>query len=145
MASESKPEDASTSQAAAEDIIAESKSANAAQVEFDHEEEADDSAPTEGSANGTAKKKKSKKKRIKAALGMGKDGAADPEKQKEEISKAVSGLSKAQIQELLSMNPSLAQELAESSDGKDLSGASAAEQMRKLKVGLNSANRLIDC
>ena len=90
----------------------------------------------DGAASGgaQAKKKKSKKKRIKSALGMGKDGVLDGDKQKEEISNAVSGLSKDQIQELLKMNPGLAQELSANSDEADLTGSSMAEQMKRLKV-----------
>lgn len=131
MASGSKPEDAATAQAAADEVAAESKSAN---VESENEDEPED-VPS-GAASGSGKKKKSKKKRIKAALGVGTaSGASDSAgKQKEEISKAVSGLSKSQIQELLSMNPSLAQELSANSDGKDLTGTSVAEQMKRLKV-----------
>ena len=56
-----------------------------------------------------AKKKKSKKKRIKAALGVGGDGTND----KEGIEKALGGLSKDQIQQLLELNPGLAAQLRE--------------------------------
>lgn len=74
-----------------------------------------DDVPTEVGAEGTpsaagAKKKKSKKKRIKAAVGMG-GGEASGSQQKDQISKAVSGLSKDQVEDFLKMNPALAQEL----------------------------------
>jgi hypothetical protein len=127
----SKPDDPASTQAAADEVIAESKTSHA-EVESENEEE---DSPQPGGSSPAAKKKKSKKKRIKAALGMKGDAASDSAgKQKEDISKAMAGLSNGQIQELLSMNPSLAQELAANSDGGDLTGASIAEQMKKLKV-----------
>lgn len=132
----SKPDDPASTQAAAEDLITET-SANA-QVESEDEDEAEtanahqDAAETSSPAK---KKKKSKKKRIKAALGIRGDGAADgADKQKEKISKAVAGMSQEQVQQLLSMNPSLAQELSANSDGRDLTGTSLAEGMKRLKV-----------
>lgn len=130
--SSSKPDDPLNTQNAADEVIAESKSAN---VESDHEDEDEhDADPVASGAQ--AKKKKSKKKRIKAALGVGGgDGAAGKDGEgKDGIEKALQGLSKAQIQELLELNPGLAAQLRENGGGADLSGASMAEQLKRLKV-----------
>lgn len=131
----SKPDDPSSTKAAADEVVAEST--NNAQVESEDEDEPEETpqnAATETS-NPAKKKKKSKKKRIKAALGMGGDGAADsPDKQKEKLSKAVAGMSQDQIQQLLSMNPSLAQEISANSGGGDLTADVVAEHMKRMKV-----------
>ena len=138
----SKPDDPASTQAAADELLAESKSQNA-EVESDHEGEDDqpeEAAEAGGSTGPQAKKKKSKKKRMKAALGMGgADGTSDSAAnqagpKKADIEKAVAGLSKAQIQGLLEMNPSLAEELRAHSGGRDLTGAEMAEQMKRMKV-----------
>jgi glycylpeptide N-tetradecanoyltransferase len=131
----SKPDDHVTAEAAANVGVAESTTNAQEESENEDEEEREDKPQAVGSSSQTKKKKKSKKKRIKAALGLGGDGASDSaEKQKQQISKVVEGLSKAQIQELLAMNPALAQELSASSTDGDLTGDSVAEQMKRLKV-----------
>ena len=132
----SKPDDSASTKAAAEDLIAETTPN--AHVESEDEDEAEAADAPQGTAETSApakKKKKSKKKRIKTALGMGGDGAADSaDKQKEKISKAVAGMSQEQVQQLLALNPSLAQELSANTDGRDLTGASLAEGMKRMKV-----------
>ena len=128
MSSSSKPDDPASTQAAAEELITESKAAN---VESENENENEDEHAAEGSGT-QAKKKKSKKKRIKAALGVGGDSAHDG---KEGIEKALGGLSKSQIQELLELNPGLAAQLRENAGvSGDFTGASMADQLKRLKV-----------
>jgi glycylpeptide N-tetradecanoyltransferase len=127
----SKPDDPSSTHQAADEVIAESKSAN---VESENEDEHDPD-PVGSGAQAQTKKKKSKKKRIKAALGVGGDGAEDKAaKGKEDIQKALAGLSKGQVQELLELNPGLAAQLREKGGGSDLSGASMADQLKRLKA-----------
>lgn len=125
---ESKVDDPKLKQEAAEEAIAEVKD-KITKVESDDEDEVED-APESSTAAVTGaakKKKKSKKNKIKAALtGKGKE-----EPSKDDIQKAVSGLSKSQISELLSMNPALARELG--ADG-DLTDAKAAEMMKHLNL-----------
>jgi len=131
----SKPDDPASAEPAASGAVAETQASNTAEIESEGEHEAVPD-PTRPASSPTVKKKKSKKKPMKSASGMGgADGAADSAgKQMEEISKAVSGLSKDQIQELVKMNPSLAQELQAGSGGGDLTGAKIAEQLKRLKV-----------
>src|SRR5882757_8189510 len=93
---------------AADEVPAESQAPTAEIESGDEHDEAPAGPPAAGAA---AKKKKSKKKRIKAAMGMGGSTEASGSGQREQINKAVSGLSKAQLSELLKMNPALANEL----------------------------------
>lgn len=130
MPEESKVNDPATAQKAAEEVIAESQDP---QVESDNEEEQDEAPSTETPASGAAaKKKKSKKKRIKAAL-TGKSSEESGSGSRDEISKAVGGLSKDQIQELLKMNPALARELG---GEKDLGEAMKKLSLEDIMTGL---------
>lgn len=135
MADESKLDGVANAQKAAAEVIAESQAASAnPKAEPESEDEEGDEAPAAdatASSAAASKKKKSKKKRIKALLNP--DSAeASASKPKDEISKAVSGLSKAQVSQLLSMNPALAQQLGVA-DG-DLSSKSATEALQKLSL-----------
>lgn len=136
MADESKLDDPVAKQQAASEAISEAKTASAAQVESEHEDEAEedttaDSTPASGAA---AKKKKSKKKRIKAALGGGSSEASGSGSgSRDELEKAVNGLSKDQITEILKMNPALAEQLGVGQGG-DLSESKAVEAMKRLKL-----------
>ena len=105
-----------------------------AQVETDNEEEHNEVVEGEAAAaGGAAKKKKSKRKRVKDAL-KGKAGKAGEESEsKENVSKAVSGLSKEQIQELMKMNPALAQEMA---GERDLGQAMKKLNLEDIMTGL---------
>ncbi|RDW82511.1 glycylpeptide N-tetradecanoyltransferase [Coleophoma cylindrospora] len=134
MSVESTPEDPVLNQEAADEVIAESKAASAQQAaaESDAEDETPNPAATGGTASSaTAKKKKSKKKKIKDAL-TGKSGEAGPSKEKDDISKAVGGLSKSQISDLLSLNPALAEQLGVT-DG-NMSDKKVAEMFKKLNL-----------
>jgi glycylpeptide N-tetradecanoyltransferase len=125
MSEESKPNDPSIAKAAADEVLAESK---AAQFESENEDEQDEAPPagdTPAASGAAAKKKKSKKKRIKAAL-TGKSSESSGSGSRDEISKAVSGLSKAQIEDFLKMNPALAQELGAERD--------VGEAMKRLRL-----------
>jgi len=131
MADESKLDDPTTKQKAAEEAIEEAKttSAPSAHAESENEDEPEEDARAAGPSgtSAVAKKKKSKRKRVKAALGMG-SSESGGSSQQDEISRAVSGLSKEQISELLKMNPALAQTL-DVGDGKNLTNAQAAEAL----------------
>jgi glycylpeptide N-tetradecanoyltransferase len=131
MADESKLDDPATTQQAVAESSTEIVSSNNAQVESEDDEEHEDTSAAVSSAT---KKKKSKRKRIKAALTgkSGDSGESSEAPSKDQISKAVSGLSNAQVQEFLAMNPALAQEMGVG--GKDLSGQQAAEAMKKLSL-----------
>jgi glycylpeptide N-tetradecanoyltransferase len=135
MADESKINDPASTQKAAAEVTAESKAASSsAQAEPESEEEAGDEAPAEGttaSSSAAAKKKKSKKKRIKSLLHSD-TGESSASASKDEISKAVGGLSRSQVAELLKMNPALAQQLGVA-DG-DLSTQQATDALKKLSL-----------
>jgi glycylpeptide N-tetradecanoyltransferase len=133
MAEDSKIDDLPAKQEAASEVIAEAQasSSTATKVESeDDQEQADVPQAAEGGASAaTGKKKKSKRKRIKAALA---GGTKNEETSKEDISKAVSGLNKSQIADLLAMNPALAKEIG-GTDG-DLSSKKTAEAFKKLSL-----------
>jgi len=131
MPQESKVEDLPNKQEAADEVIAETKATSTApKVESEDEEEHDEVAPAAdgGAVASTGKKKKSKRKKIKAALT---GGSKDGESSKDEISRAVGGLSKSQISDLLSMNPALARELGAD---EDLSSKKTAEAFKRLSL-----------
>jgi glycylpeptide N-tetradecanoyltransferase len=135
MADESKIQDLQADREAANEILEEQNidpkvpTGEEEDEDEDEEEGQDGSASKGGPADTKSKKKKSKRKRIKAAFGV---GPKDEATQKADLEKAASGLSKAQITELLALNPALAQELM--GDGGDLSGGEAAEAMKKLSL-----------
>ncbi|KIM97490.1 hypothetical protein OIDMADRAFT_130838 [Oidiodendron maius Zn] len=135
MADESKIDDPARVQKVAAEAIAESKAASSdPQAEPESEEEDGDEVPADGataSSSATSKKKKSKKKRIKNLLHLEKgESSAGPSK--DEISKAVGGLSHAQVSELLKMNPALAQQLGVV-DG-DITTQQATDALKKLSL-----------
>jgi glycylpeptide N-tetradecanoyltransferase len=135
MADESKLDDTANKKKAADEAIAESKAASSApQAEVESEEEDDDEVPAAGataSSSAASKKKKSKRKRIKNLL-RGETGESSSGPSKDDISKAVSGLSKSQLSEILKMNPALAQQLG-ATDG-DLSSKQATGALKKLSL-----------
>lgn len=134
MSEESKVIDPATAEEVAAEVVHESKATpEAAQVESDNEDEVDGAVAASTPASGAvAKKKKSKKKRIKAAL-TGKSSESSSSGSKDEISKAVSGLSKNQIEEFLKMNPALAQEL---SGERDIGQAMKRLNLEDIMTGL---------
>lgn len=99
-------------------------------VESDNEDEQDDTVATTTTGGTATKKKKSKRKRVKAAITGGSSEASNP---RDDISKAVSGMGAAQMQEILKMNPSLAQQLGVG-EGSDLSDKKIQEAMKKLDL-----------
>jgi glycylpeptide N-tetradecanoyltransferase len=125
-----------TSKVAAEvvdEAIVEGEEATALlEEEEDDEDDNAEATTTAGTtASGpTSKKKKSKRKKIKAALGV---SEKSEDSVKEALQNAVSGLSKAQLTELLSMNPALARELG-AGPGGDLSDAKVSEAFEKLSL-----------
>lgn len=104
-----------------------------AQIESENEDNEETTTGATGTS-ATGKKKKSKRKKIKAALGGGSSSAPGPSEDttRDDLSKAVAGLSKSQIADLLALNPALAQQIG-AADG-DLSGKQAAEAVRKLSL-----------
>jgi glycylpeptide N-tetradecanoyltransferase len=137
MADESKLKDPAGKQKAAEEATEEVKAGTftSAHVESENEEEPEEDTAEAGTpaANASAKKKKSKRKRIKAALTGGSSEASGSGGSREEIQKAVSGLSSDQISEILKMNPALAEQLG-AGQGSDISGSKASEALKKLKL-----------
>ncbi|TGO21776.1 hypothetical protein BPAE_0201g00140 [Botrytis paeoniae] len=118
IASENTPEETSSTQA---------------QVESENEEDNDETTTGATGTPATGKKKKSKRKKVKAALGVGSSSDGPSEKPtREDLSKAVAGLSKSQIQDILALNPALAQQLG-AVDG-ELSSKQATEAVRKLSL-----------
>lgn len=104
-----------------------------AQAESDNDEEQEDTTAP-GTAPGVAskKKKKSKRKRVKAALGGG-SSEGSGSGSREDINKAVSGLGASEIQEILKMNPALAQQLGVG-EGSGISDKKLQEAMKKLNL-----------
>lgn len=119
-------------QIASEDAPRENSSSAQAQVESENEEDNDETNTGGAGIPATGKKKNSKRKKIKAALGVGSSSDPNKDTTRDDLSKAVAGLSKSQISELLSLNPALAQQIG-AVDG-DLSGKQAAEAVRKLSL-----------
>jgi glycylpeptide N-tetradecanoyltransferase len=115
MADESKVTDSATTQKAVEEVIEESKGPDSVrpQVESDNEDEEEDTTAADNpAASAATKKKKSKKKRIKDALTRsGTNEASGSSSAQKDTAKAMGSLSKEQIQDILKMNPGLAQDL----------------------------------
>ena len=136
MADEPKLDDPAGKQNAAAEAVGEVKvgASTSAQVESENEDhhEEDTLAAGTPASGATAKKKKSKKKRLKAAL-TGGSSESSGSGSRSEIEKAVSGLSKDQISEILKMNPALAEQLGVGQGG-DLSGSKATEALKRLKL-----------
>jgi glycylpeptide N-tetradecanoyltransferase len=135
MADESKIDNPKGKEKATEEATEGVKADASTNVESENEEEqVDDTAaagtPVSGAA---AKKKKSKKKRIKAALTGESRENTSSNGSRDEIQKAVSGLSNDQISEILKMNPALAEQLGVGKDG-DLSGSKVTESLKRLKL-----------
>ncbi|KAL2755748.1 hypothetical protein ACRALDRAFT_2105683 [Sodiomyces alcalophilus JCM 7366] len=130
-AQESKPVDPAIDQAeeALEKAV---ETAKGKQPEIESDEEVDDDAQDATAAAGAGsadkKKKKSKRKKVKDALSGGPKSSADPE---QDLKKAIGGLTSQQIQELLTLNPALAQELG------GATGSSSAEDTANLLKKLN--------
>ena len=135
MAEESKIDDPASTQKAVAEAIAESKAATSrTQAEPESEGEDGDEVPAEGataSSSAASKKKKSKKKRIKNFL-HSEAGGSSSGPSKDEISKAIGGLSQAQVSELLTMNPALAEQLGVVSG--DLTTQQATDALKKLSL-----------
>lgn len=105
-----------------------------AEVESEGEEENDELAEeggAAGDASGSAKKKKkkkSKKAKVKEVL----TGKSDD--QEAQVKKAVNSLTPQQVQELMALNPALAQEVAAASGSANPTTEQAAEMFKKLNL-----------
>jgi len=130
MADESKLEDPAASQEAAKEVIEESKATNA-HIESENEDEEDTAHPAAGGSTPAAKKKKSKRKKIKAALGggSGSNEASTSGSSSKDGSKLVGKLDNEQAEQLLKMNPGLAQQIG---DGGASGGA--VEALKKMSL-----------
>lgn len=129
MAEESKIDDLKVKQEAADEVIAEGATAT---VESESEEEEEAAPPFTGAAGASvaaAKKKKSKKKKIKTAVGL---GPKDAQPSESDIQKAVGGLTKLQLSELLTMNPALAREVGVGEGA--ISDDKAMQMLKKLSL-----------
>lgn len=126
MSAESKPEDVTVAQQAAEELLADSKIESG---EDSENEETEPSNEPEGAAAAKKKKKRSKRKKIKDAIG-GLTKSSDASTSRDDASKAVAGLSKQQISELLSMNPALASEMGMTDGVTD----DASERLSRVKL-----------
>ncbi|TVY37773.1 Glycylpeptide N-tetradecanoyltransferase [Lachnellula occidentalis] len=111
MADESKLEDPATSQEAAKEVIEESTTTTA-QVESENEDEEDTVEPDGKDATPAGKKKKSKRKKIKAALGVA-SGSNEASSSTQDSSKLVGKLDNDQAEQLLRMNPGLAAQIGD--------------------------------
>jgi glycylpeptide N-tetradecanoyltransferase len=138
MGIESKVDDLPAKQEAANEVVVEGSSTNAPHVESEGEDDHDEdpTAPSADApaASASAKKKKSKRKKIKAAL-TGKSGDSDDAPAKptvDDMSKAIGGLSKSQLSDLLAMNPALMREIG-GADG-NLSSAKATEALKTMSL-----------
>lgn len=134
MADESKIDDPATTQDAVAEVIADSKAVSSdPQAEHESEDEDGDEAPAGDAtaSSSAAKKKKSKKKRIKNLLNL-EAGEPSTSTSRDDISKAVSGLSQAQLSDILKMNPALAQQLG--ADNGELSAQQATDALKKLSL-----------
>jgi glycylpeptide N-tetradecanoyltransferase len=128
-AEESKPVDPAVVAEAAKVLAEASETSQGKQPEVESDDDdATEDVPAGSSAaadpGAAKKKKKSKRKKIKEVF-SGKSAADESGK---DVKKAIGSLSNEQVQELLNLNPALAQELAGSSD-KD-----ASEALKKLKL-----------
>ena len=104
------------------------------QAEIESEDDDDEpttttagTAPAEASSS-SSKKKKSKRKKAKELL-TGKSSD-----QESEIKKAISGLTPQQMKELLALNPSLAQEVAQSSGSANPTPEQTAEMFKSMNL-----------
>ena len=125
MAEESKEVDSAANKAAIEEVLDEATQESASAEDVDNEEVAADGETPE--AGSISKKKKSKRAKVKKALGVaGQDDAAanDPSDSAVPASKLTSGM----VDQLLEMNPSLKGELA------GMNKEQAAEAVKKLDV-----------
>ena len=101
-------------------------------AEVDSGSEDDEPAANEASGaaagEGSKKKKKSKRKKVKEALA---GSSGDPEA---DIKKAIGGLTPQQLQELMALNPALAQEISKANDGKQATPEQAAEMLKRMNL-----------
>lgn len=102
------------------------------QVDSDNDEEQEDTTAPGTAPGAASKKKKSKRKRVKAALGGG-SSEGSGSSSRDDLNKAVSGLGAEQIQEILKMNPALAQQMGVG-QGNELSDKKLQEAMKKLNL-----------
>ena len=129
------PEESKPVEPAVEKVDAELKGKQA-EVESDGDEDDDEHEPAAGEGSAAAgasgkkknKKKKSKKAKVKEVL-TGKSGD-----QEADVKKAISGLNPQQVQELMALNPALAQEVAAASGSANPTADQAAEMLKKLSV-----------
>ncbi|KAK7218050.1 hypothetical protein V2G26_006053 [Clonostachys chloroleuca] len=96
--------------------------------EDDHAPDTAGAAPGASSSSGKKKKKSSKRKKAKELL-TGKSGD-----QEADIKKAIGGLTPQGLKELLSLNPALAQGIAEASGSANPSADQAVNELKKMSL-----------
>jgi glycylpeptide N-tetradecanoyltransferase len=145
MNNESKIADPATTQDAVEEVVKEAKASGSVnpQIESDNEDEQETTTADTPASTAAAKKKKSKKKRIKDALTRsGKDEASGSTSAQNDMAKAMGGLNKEQIQEILKMNPGLAQDLGVgSSDPNKVAADFKKLNLEDILAGLASSGK----
>ncbi|EPE27530.1 Acyl-CoA N-acyltransferases (Nat) [Glarea lozoyensis ATCC 20868] len=146
MNNESKIADPAATQDAVEEVVKDAKASGSVktQIESDNEDEEHETTTTNTPAStAAAKKKKSKKKRIKDALTRSsKDEASGSTSAQNDMAKAMGGLNKEQIQEILKMNPGLAQDLGVgSSDPNKVAADFKKLNLEDILAGLASSGK----
>ena len=111
------------------------KGKQVAEVDSESEDDGDDDTANTGPADAPSsdkkkKNKKSKRSKAKQLLGV----KSDQEKRDDEIKKAIGGLTPQQMKELVSLNPGLMQELAQSSGTADPSPDQVAAMLKKMNM-----------
>ena len=136
MAEETKPDDLKLTQEAAASSTTQPTAEDADSGSEDEHEDAPPSttgAESSSAAKKKSKKKRSKKDRLKSAMGLGsKDGIPTEGGSSSKDHNPVSALSKAQLNELLAMNPALAREVG-LADGEAATGK-AIEALKTLSL-----------
>lgn len=124
------PEESKPVEPVVEDVDAKLKDKQA-EVESEGEEEDDEPAAegTTPAASGSSKKKKKSKRKKAKELLTGKSGD-----QEEDLKKAIGGLNPQQLKELMSLNPGLAQEVAQASGSANPTPEQAAELLKKMNL-----------
>jgi glycylpeptide N-tetradecanoyltransferase len=147
MNNESKLSDPASTHEAVEEVAEELKASSSGKqhIESENEDEEEDTATADAPASSAAtKKKKSKKKRIKDALSRSsKDGeASGSTSAQKDMAKAMGNLNQEQIQEILKMNPGLAQDLGVgSSDPSKVADNFKKLSLEEILAGLASSGK----
>ncbi|KAK8928148.1 Glycylpeptide N-tetradecanoyltransferase [Metarhizium anisopliae] len=116
----------------AEPIVDKGKQVDQGESESEDDEPAatTTAADTPTGTSTGSKKKKSKRKKAKQLL----TGKSDEQKQADEVTKAIGGLTPQQMKELVSLNPGLMQELAAASGSSNPSPDQVANMLKNMNL-----------